>query len=85
MCQMSHQGMKISTERCFFLNILTFGGVGCTFCLMDAVQLTAGYTQIGGNLLNGQIVCNSGIAGDKCMEPFCGCPYKHIRITLLRH
>ena len=38
---MSHQGMKISVERRFLLNILTFGGVGGTFSLTDAVQLTA--------------------------------------------
>ena len=39
---MSHQAMKISAERCFSLNILTFGGIGGTFSLSDAVQLTAG-------------------------------------------
>ncbi len=39
---MSHQSMKISVKRCFSLNILTFGGIGGTFSLSDAVQLTAG-------------------------------------------
>ena len=38
---MSHQSMKISVERRFFLNILTFGGASDTFSLTDAVQLTA--------------------------------------------
>ena len=38
---MSHQGMKISVERRFLLNILTFGGFSGTFILSDAVQLTA--------------------------------------------
>ena len=33
--------MKIIEEQRFFLNILTFGGVGGTFSLTDAVQLTA--------------------------------------------
>lgn len=42
MGQMSHQGMKISAEQRFLLNILTFGCVGGTFSLTDAVQLTAG-------------------------------------------
>lgn len=35
MGQMSHPGMKISAERCFFSNILTFGGVDSTFSLTD--------------------------------------------------
>ena len=39
---MSHEGMKISAELRFSLNILTFGGVGGTFSLTDAMQLTAG-------------------------------------------
>ncbi len=34
--------MKISVERRFFLDIITFGSVGGTFSLTDAVQLTAG-------------------------------------------
>ena len=38
---MSHQGMKISVNRRFFLNILTLGGIGGTVSLTDAVQLTA--------------------------------------------
>lgn len=32
---MSHQGMKISAEQRFLLNILIFGGVGSTFSLTD--------------------------------------------------
>lgn len=38
---MSHQSMKISVKRRFFLNIVTFGNVGGTFSLTDAMQLTA--------------------------------------------
>ena len=56
---MSHQSMKISVERRILLNILTFGSVGGTFSLTDAVQLTAGDAQIGSDLLNRQIVCDS--------------------------
>ncbi len=41
MGQMSQTGMKTSAERRFFLIILTFGSVGGTFSLTDAVQLTA--------------------------------------------
>ncbi len=33
--------MKISEERRFFLNILTFGGIGGIFILTDAMQLAA--------------------------------------------
>jgi hypothetical protein len=38
--------MKISAERRFFLNILTFGSIGGTFSLTDVLQLTARDAQI---------------------------------------
>ena len=55
---MSHQSMKISVKRRFSLNILTIGGVGGIFGLTDAVQLTAGDAQIGGNPIDEYVVCN---------------------------